>query len=71
MVALYNSVNPGATRIGTRESKEETRENILPISDLATILETMERTRVEVAMLMAPTDKPGKSLNYYCCELNL
>ena len=58
MVALYNSVNPGPTTIGTRESKEETRENIVPISDLATIFETMERTMVEVAMLIAPTDKP-------------
>ena len=59
MVALYSSVNAGLTTIGTRESKEETRENILPISDLATIFETIERTIVEVAMLIAPTDKPN------------
>ena len=58
MVALYNSVNPGPTMIGTSESREATRENMVPISDLATIFETMERTIVEMAMLMAPTDRP-------------
>ena len=59
MVQLYNSVNPGPTKIGTRESMEDTRENTVPISDGATIFETMDLTIVDVAMLIAPTDKPG------------
>ena len=56
---MYNSVNPGPTKIGTRESMEDTRENTVPISDGATIFETMDLTIVEVAILIAPTDKPG------------
>ena len=58
MVALYNSVNAGLMTIGMRDSKEETRENMLPISDLETIFETIDRTIVEVAKLMAPINDP-------------
>ena len=58
MVALYNSVNAGLMTIGMRDSKEETRENMLPISDLETIFEITDRTIVEVAKLMAPMNDP-------------
>ena len=50
--------------IGMSESKEDMRENMLPTSDLETILETMERTTTKVAELMAPTDKPCKRGNF-------
>ena len=47
--------------IGMRESKEDMRENMRPTSDLDTIFETIERIMIKVAVLIAPTDKPGEN----------
>ena len=51
--------------MGTRDSRPETREKILPSSDLGPIFETMARMTIGEVVAMQPKADPGNNTDDY------